>query len=171
MPNPTPDRPYMPDYGLAASDEGLLPWSWAEARLTTARNFWLATVRPDGRPHLMPIWAVYLEGVIYFSCGGESRKAKNLRTDPRCVIAAEVTGKPAGVSVEGTAAVVRDSTLIARIAAIYTEKYDFRVYATATGIAIEPDDNEGDPLWVIQPTVAFGNDEDFTQTTTRWRFA
>ena len=53
MPTPRASRPHSPGYGIAADEEGLLPWSWAAERLTVARNFFIATTRPDGRPHLM----------------------------------------------------------------------------------------------------------------------
>src|SRR5262249_26976380 len=48
-------RPYMPGYGLLGPDEGtgLLPWPWAEERLTSSRNYWVVSLWPDGRPHAM----------------------------------------------------------------------------------------------------------------------
>jgi hypothetical protein len=53
----------MPGYGVLPADQGsgLLPWSWALERLRNARNYWLTTVWPDGRPHVMPVWAVWLD--------------------------------------------------------------------------------------------------------------
>jgi hypothetical protein len=50
----------MPDYGIRGPGEGtgLLPWSWAEQRLTESRNYWITSLWPDGRPHSMPVWAV-----------------------------------------------------------------------------------------------------------------
>ena len=61
MSEPRSGRPHMPGYGILGPDggTGLLPWSWAEERLRDSRNYWLATVRPDGRPHVMPVWAVW----------------------------------------------------------------------------------------------------------------
>src|SRR6266498_3477414 len=54
--------------------------SWAEAteHLEQAEIFWLSTVRPDGRPHVTPLIAVWLDGALYFSTGANERKAKNL---------------------------------------------------------------------------------------------
>jgi hypothetical protein len=51
----------MPGYGVAGptGGRGLLPWSWAEGRLTKSHDYWVATVRQDGRPHLMPVWTDY----------------------------------------------------------------------------------------------------------------
>ena len=50
---PKADRPFMPGYGISEASEGILPWSWAEERLANSRNYYLATARRDGRPHLM----------------------------------------------------------------------------------------------------------------------
>jgi hypothetical protein len=53
----TASRPFMPGYGVAPASEGsgLLPWSWAEDKLRTSHDYWLGSVWPDGRPHLMPV--------------------------------------------------------------------------------------------------------------------
>ena len=59
---PLVSRPFMPGYGIAAADEGsgLLPWSWAAQRLTSAQNYWVASIRPDsGAPHAMPVWGMW----------------------------------------------------------------------------------------------------------------
>jgi len=56
---PQASRPSMPaGYGVAETDEGLLDWGWALARLEPAHNYWFSTTWPDGRPHAMPAWAV-----------------------------------------------------------------------------------------------------------------
>ena len=53
-----PGRPYAPGYGIPSGSKGLLPWGFAEERMAAAQNYWVATVRPDGRPHLTPAWGV-----------------------------------------------------------------------------------------------------------------
>ena len=100
---PTADRPHMPGYGIAGPDAGLLPWSWAEERLRAAPRYWVVTVSPDGAPHAMPVWAVWLDDALWFSTGGRSRKARNLRAEPRCVVH---TDDP--LVVNGVAEVVTD---------------------------------------------------------------
>ncbi len=59
--------PLMPGYGIsdANSGKGLLEWSWATERLMKAHNYWLATTRPDGRPHCMPVWGIWLEDGLF----------------------------------------------------------------------------------------------------------
>ena len=56
-------RPHIPGYGIPTHTEGLLPWSFALERLEKARNYWVATTRPDGRPHTVPVWGVLVDGV------------------------------------------------------------------------------------------------------------
>ena len=61
------------------------PWREAEAILDEAQIYWLSTVRPDGRPHVTPLFAVWVDGAIYFCTGADERKAKNLAHNEHCV--------------------------------------------------------------------------------------
>lgn len=158
---PRADRPRMPGYNLAGTGEGrgLLPWAWAVERLAAARNYWLATARPGGPPHLMPVWGVWLDGRFAFSTGARSRKARNLAADGRCTIATERADE--AVIVEGTASLVGDPDLHRAIVAAYEAKYGWAL-----------DGSEG-PLFAIQPRVVFGlieHADQFAGTATRWRF-
>src|ERR1043165_1756427 len=69
----------MPGYGIVKDIDGALPWKWAKDVMDAARNPALATTRPDGRPHVMPVWAIWLDdrGVV-FSTAITSIKSKNL---------------------------------------------------------------------------------------------
>ena len=70
------------------SDPGGTPTPWSEARaaLEHAEVYWLSTVRPDGRPHVTPIAALWLEGALYFTTGQAERKAKNLKDNAQVVV-------------------------------------------------------------------------------------
>jgi hypothetical protein len=64
-------------------------WEVALDRLqhpAPGQNHWLATVRPDGSPHLMPIIAFWIEGAFHFLVGTSTRKGRNLAADERCVL-------------------------------------------------------------------------------------
>jgi len=65
-----------------------IPTSWAKVRrrLEQARNYWIVTSRPDGRPHAAPVWGVWLDGRLWFSTSPASVKARNLAADPRVVV-------------------------------------------------------------------------------------
>jgi nitroimidazol reductase NimA-like FMN-containing flavoprotein (pyridoxamine 5'-phosphate oxidase superfamily) len=158
---PKASRPHMPGYGIAdaTSGKGLLPWSWAVERLTKARNYWVATTRPDGNPHAMPVWGVWIDDAFYFSTGTQSRKARNLAENPRCVIGCEIG--PDQVIVEGVAELQDDAELRRKFAEAYQAKYDW--------------DTEGfsEPFYAVRPAVVFGfttTPGDFTASATRWTF-
>jgi hypothetical protein len=150
----------MPGYGIKGPDEGsgLLPWNWAEERLQKAHNFWVASTRPDGQPHVMPVWAVWMEGALYFSTGAKSRKARNLRANPACVICAEHSRGQ--IVIEGEAKRLSDPKLWKRFAAVYEKKYDFDM----SGYSAEP-------FYAVRPRIVFGLwEKDFVGSATRWRF-
>jgi hypothetical protein len=156
---PHASRPHMPDYGIKESDDGLLPWSWAEERLTASRNYWVTSLWPDGRPHSMPVWGAWDGEALWFSSGRRSRKARNLAADPRCVIATENANEP--VVIEGRAEFARTRDEIAPIAELLDAKYggmtlDF--LAQHATIAVRP-------RWAF----AIAHD-DFTGSPTRWEF-
>src|SRR5438128_1800126 len=84
MANKEPTAELQPQF----SSDGATPTPWAVARehLEKAQIYWLATVRPDGRPHVTPLLAVWLDGALYFCTGPGERKAKNLVGNSNCVI-------------------------------------------------------------------------------------
>ena len=119
----------MPGYGIAGPSEGsgLLHWSWAAERLTAARNYWVATVWPDGRPHIMPVWGMWDDSTLWFTSSAGSRKVRNLTTDPRCCITTEDASDP--VIIEGTAHISTELPVLRRVVDLMNAKYrtDYRV--------------------------------------------
>src|SRR5437660_11059705 len=86
---PRGTRPYMPGYGISTTKKSMLPWKWAEDRLRKSRQYWMVTVRPDGRPHVMPVWGLWRDDGFYFSTGGGSRKSRNLAAHTYCLVCNE----------------------------------------------------------------------------------
>jgi hypothetical protein len=70
------------------SDPDAQPTTWAAARevLQAAQISWISTVRADGRPHVTPLVAVWLDGALHFTTGPAEQKAVNLRTNPNVVL-------------------------------------------------------------------------------------
>jgi Pyridoxamine 5'-phosphate oxidase len=154
----------MPGYGLLAADQGtgLLPWSWAEERLVASRNYWLSTVWPDGRPHLMPVWGMWHQDRFWFSSGGRSRKARNLAANARCVVATEDALNP--VLLEGVAELITDPGALATMLALENAKYE-------TDYSIDLLDPAVNASFRVRPRWVFGLAEgDFTGSPTRWGF-
>lgn len=149
----------MPEYGISADPAGMLPWSWAVERLQTPRNYWLSTTRPDGRPHVMPIWCVWVNNAFYFSTGARSRKARNLAANPLCVISVEHS--EGSVMVEGTAEITATESVPQEAFTAYKIKYDWEL------------DPKMGPIYVLQPRVIFGFSNvpgEYTGSATRWTF-
>jgi PPOX class probable F420-dependent enzyme len=159
---PQASRPYMPGYGIDTTTAGLITWDEAVRRLNSTRNFWLATVRPDGRPHVMAVWAVWLDDALWFSSSLRSRKIRNLRENPRCTLTSEDAEHP--IVVEGTAEVIVDLDQIGTFLAASNAKYqvDYR---------IEFLDPAVNATVRVAPSWAFALDEEkFTGSPTRWQF-
>lgn len=110
---------------LAPDAATLLPWSEARTRLAAAQFYWLATVHPDGRPHVRPVLAVWVDGAMYTTTNSSARKARNLEYNPRCAIT--VRSDNLDLVVEGDAAKVREDTTLQRVATAYGSKYDWPV--------------------------------------------
>ncbi len=162
---PARSRPVMPGgYGVPASDEGLLPWSWAAERLEKARNYWFSTTRPDGRPHAMPAWAVWLDGVLYFEGSPLTRRARNVAANPAIVVHLESGDEVVILEGEAHPAGRPERVLAERLAAIFTAKY-----AETHDYRPAPEQWDRGGLWALRPRVAFGWGQ-FPNTVTRWHF-
>lgn len=102
---------------------GTTPWELARARLANPEEQWtnwLATTRPDGRPHVMPVIAVWVDDAFHFIAGQETRKARNLAANDRCVIAIGTRTLPSmDIVVEGTAAPLDDPAEVLRMADVF----------------------------------------------------
>jgi pyridoxine/pyridoxamine 5'-phosphate oxidase len=103
----------MKGYGIPADRKGMLEWKRVSQQLVESRNYWIATTRPDGRPHTVPVWGVWLDGALHFGTDRRSRKARNLATNQGTVIHLE-SGDDA-VILEGVAEEIADPSIIARI--------------------------------------------------------
>jgi nitroimidazol reductase NimA-like FMN-containing flavoprotein (pyridoxamine 5'-phosphate oxidase superfamily) len=151
-------RPHMPGYGVPKSDKGLLPWNWAEQRLAKSHNYWFITTRPNGAPHAMPVWGVWVDSTFVFSTGRESRKAKNLKANPRCVVCNEISKE--AVIVEGVAREVTDPAQIKEFGRPYHRKYKPWKLDPSMG-----------PVFVVRPQAIFAMyEKKFANAATKWDF-
>lgn len=155
---PQTTRPRFPKtFGVPRSLDGTLPWSWAEERLDRAKSYWIVTVRPDAKPHAVPVWGLWLEGELYF--GGAGRKGRNLRANPNVVVHLESADEV--VIIEGVAERITElpTDRALRLQDISVRKY---------GAWSEPSP-DGEPTYLVRPHVAFGWSS-LPRDATRWRF-
>lgn len=154
------------DPGATAAD-----WSEAAARLAGAEVFWLTTVRPDGRPHVTPLIAVWHDGGLHFCTGPEERKAKNLRENREVVLTTGVPSLNEGsdLVVEGEAVRVTEEPVLRALADLYVEKYgpDW-TFGVRDGVFVG---GGGEALvFRVTPRTAFGFAKGDRFGQTRWRF-
>jgi hypothetical protein len=151
----------MPEsYKLCDGGKGgkFLPWSWVSERLVRSRNYWIATARPDGRPHVMPVWGIWMDGALLFSTDRRTRKARNLAANPATVVNLE-SGDEA-VILEGATREVNDKKLVRRFDDLYCAKYKWR-----------PSTIPGDVgVYRFRPRVVFAwREKDFNRSAARWQ--
>jgi nitroimidazol reductase NimA-like FMN-containing flavoprotein (pyridoxamine 5'-phosphate oxidase superfamily) len=147
----------MPGYGLPSGTKVLLPWKWAEQRLRRSHNYFLVTVGANARPHVMPVWGIWVDGRLFFSTGRQSRKARNLASNSQCAVCTEESAQ--AVIVEGLAAELSDPVLFKRLAPIYDRKYKpWKL------------DQDLGPVFEVRPRVIFGLREATFKAATRWTF-
>ena len=147
------------------------PTSWAEARalLEQAKVYWITTVRPDGRPHVTSLFAVWLDDAFYFCTGDTERKAKNLARSAHCVV---TTGchvdEGLDVVIEGDAVKVSEEARLRRLAELWKSKYNWD-WKVKSG-AFRGKDGNVATVYEVAPATAFGFAKGATPGQTRWRF-
>lgn len=160
----------------AASEAGNsqpMEWEDALARIGKGGWFWLATVRPDGAPHVMPVFAVWSESALFVCSKDTARKSRNLVADGRCVVTTDAGDLH--LIVEGNARRVEDEATLRRASHAFESVYGWPT--TVLGNTLDAEygaPTSGGPpyaVFEIGPTRAFGlpsGGDDFAPT--RWRF-
>ena len=123
------------------------PWSEVVEVLERSEIFWISTVRRDGRPHVTPLPAMWLDDALHFCTGPEEQKARNLAANPQVALTTGGSAYRSGLDVV-------DGAFRERLPAPSDED---RAPGTALVFAVAPD-----------KVLAFGKGEPFTQT--RYRF-
>lgn len=158
---PAAERPTSPgaDYGVPQDGGELVSWAFVAERLASALAYWLATVRPDRRPHAMPVWGVFMDDDLFLETSPRTRKARNLALNPSAVV--HTADPDQVVVVEGTVQPVRPSFEMARqVASAFNAKYP--------GYEPSPATWDGGGLYVVQPRLVLAWRG--MPTATRWRF-
>jgi general stress protein 26 len=162
------------DPRFSGPDTSATPWADTEAVLEDAQLSWLTTVRADGRPHVTPLVAVWLDGAVHFCTGPTEQKAVNLAGNPNVVVTTGCNSWDQGldVMVEGPATRVTDGATLQRLAAAWATKWDgqWRYEVVEGGFANEHADPGDGPVLVFAvqaaKVLAFGKG---TFTHTRYR--
>ncbi|MBN1453736.1 MAG: pyridoxamine 5'-phosphate oxidase family protein [Anaerolineales bacterium] len=145
-------RPTFPP-GYVDNPTSEVSWDYVTQQLTEAKNYWLCSTRPDGRPHVVPRWAVYVDGKIYYDGSSETRHARNIVENPHVSLHLESGDQV--VILEGTARPAEKPSLELgrKLAQAYQAKY------TAHGYAPEPNqwDEGGLYVFTIRKAITWTN--------------
>ncbi len=165
---PKNDRPLMPEgYGVPESTDGLLAWSDVEGRLRTSLHYWMATTRPDGRPHVVPRWGVWLDGRFWYDGSPATLHARNVAKNSACTLHLE-NGWEA-VILDGTSRPAEPPGLEfgKELAAGFAVKYSDRGYAPEAD-AWEGPDAGGLMVFTVAKALAWF---DFPNDVSRFQFS
>ena len=164
------DQTNLDIYGHAA-----FPWSRAEGALAAVEGqditHFLATVRPDGRPHVAGVGALWVDGRFYFVSGAGTRKSRNLAQRPDCVISVKLPGLD--LVVEGSARKVTDGPTLQRLAERYAAQGWPASVKDGAFTAPYSAPSAGPPPWDLYeftPVTAFGVAGAEPYGAMRWRF-
>jgi nitroimidazol reductase NimA-like FMN-containing flavoprotein (pyridoxamine 5'-phosphate oxidase superfamily) len=155
------------------SDPGAVATEWQETRriLEMAELFWISTVRADGRPHVTPLVAVWLDEAIHFCTGATEQKAVNLSRNPHVILTTGCNHWNTGIDVvvEGDAVQLTDNDTLERLAKAWTRKWDGQWQYEVRDGAFHHKDGGAAIVFSVRPTkiLAFGKGT-FSQTSHRF---
>ena len=163
----------------------LLDWAPIQARLAAGlsqapgtggpdrHTCWLATINPDGSPHVTGIGALWADGCWWFETGRDTRKGKNLARDSRCTLS--VAAREFDLVVEGEANLVTDAATVADLAARWAAA-GWPARTDDTGVALTAEfsaPSAGPPPWHVYrltPRTATAVSTNDPGGATQWRF-
>jgi nitroimidazol reductase NimA-like FMN-containing flavoprotein (pyridoxamine 5'-phosphate oxidase superfamily) len=138
------------------SEPDAVATTWDETRrvLEAAELFWISSVRTDGRPHVTPLVAVWLDGAVHFVTGAEEQKALNIRSNPHVILTTGCNRWEEGldVVVEGVAVPITDDTVLERLAEAWAKKWDGRWQWVVRDGAFRHDSGEAALVFSVAPT-------------------
>lgn len=147
-------------------DLPVLGWAPIEARLVEGleqapggggpnrHTCWLATIDPDGSPHVNGVGAHWVDGAFWFETGERTRKGRNLARDPRCTLSMAAT--EFDLTVEGEAHLVDDPVLVAKLAEVWADGgWPCRVDESGTALTADfSAPSAGPPPWRVYKITA-----------------
>ena len=158
-----PTRPdFAKSYGISKKQEGLLSWEWVDEKMTKANNYWICSVRPDGKPHAVPVSGIWLDGRLYYGGDRKARRTRNLALNPHASLHLESADDV--VLLEGIVEDVTDQEELHRVAHALGAKFNSEVM-------IELSLNPLNVIQKLKPQVVLAwIEKDYSNTATRWVF-
>jgi len=158
-----------PESDAAPAESTKIMWGRVQARLRSAYNYWLGTATPDGTPHVVPVWGIWMENIFIFGTDRHSRKGRNLAANPRVVVHLE-SGDDV-VILTGNVAEITDAALLHRMDAVYAAKYVDGVTGQPYHPLVAEAAGNAAVFYAMHPTVAHAwLEAAFVLSANRWDF-
>jgi len=159
-PNVKVDIPHMPPLYTSQHKKKFLPWTHAEQRLINSRSYWICTARPDGRPHSIPVWGMWVDDALYFGTARDARKAKNIANNPAVSVHLESGDDVVILEGKAIAADVSEKKLRAKLDRECQRKYNMPLLVMPESICYR-----------VRPRIVLAwLEKEFPFNSTRWEF-
>jgi hypothetical protein len=144
MDSPKISRPKFPK-GYVDNPASYLTWDWVAEQLTDSKHYWLSSVRPNGKPHVVPRWGVLINNKFYYDGSPETRHARNILGNPNVTLHLESDEK--AIILEGTSrpADKPDPEFAKQLAKAISAKY------AVLGYSPEPNQWDEGGLYIFTP--------------------
>jgi len=160
----TPRPAHIPaDYEVRVTPDTMLPWSFVEERLQKALNYWIASINPNGHPHVRPVDGVWLEGALIFGGSPETRWVRNLQNNPN--VSVNLGSEEEAIILEGAVEFITDPNHALARPSVQASMAKYPQYY--------PDGKAPDflPFWLLRPTRVYAwTLSSFATNPTRWNF-
>lgn len=155
-------RPKFPK-GYVDKPVSFVEWDWVSAQLTESTIYWLCSVSPDGKPHVVPRWGVFLDGRIYYDGSPETRHGLNIKSNPSISVHLENGTQPVILNGTSVPSAKPSPEFGKKLSQEYKKKY------TELGYAPEPNSWDGGGLFVFTPRECIAWSK-FTEDPTKFIF-
>lgn len=162
-------------HGYSHPDATPTPWEAGREQVADADTFWISTVRPDGRPHVTPLIAVWHDEAIWFTTGPEERKARNLSHNAACILTtgcSDLSDGALDIVLEGAAEQVADDAELQPVADAFATKYgtDIGRFVVRDGGFAHHDAGGRALVFGVRPVRGLGFCKGAMSSQTTWRF-
>jgi hypothetical protein len=137
-------RPKFPT-GYVDKPIAFVDWKWVAAQLTESKIYWLCSVYPNGRPHVVPRWGVFLDGKVYYDGSPETRHGRNIKLNSNISVHLENGTQPIILYGTSTASEKPSPELGKKLSQEYKKKYKELGYAPG------PNSWDGGGLYMFTP--------------------
>ncbi|MFT3890520.1 MAG: pyridoxamine 5'-phosphate oxidase family protein [Anaerolineales bacterium] len=144
-------------YQMPETSEHLVAWDFVSEQMSSSRHYWISTVFPDGRPHVVPVWGIWYENRFHFEGSMQTGWGRNILKNPH--IAVHLPDADKVVVIDGIAHIIQDNEIDDEtwnsLDSTFQKKYHVE---------------KGSPYIYVEPKKVLAWNGEALTTMTRWLF-